>query len=185
MASQNGDAAAAEARGVPELDLLARGVNRENNLISGSGQAAPVTITIRGPAVAKGRPRFTRKGFAYTPAATRKYEAHGCLAAQLAMGDQPPLNGPVCLTAIVEIPIPASWSKRRRALAIASGICPTTRPDADNFLKSAMDAINGIVVADDSLIVKATVEKKYGLDPKLVLLITPLGAMASNREASR
>jgi Holliday junction resolvase RusA-like endonuclease len=185
MASQNGDAAAAEARGVPELDLLARGVNRENNLISGSGQAAPVTITIRGPAVAKGRPRFTRKGFAYTPAATRKYEAHGRLAAQLAMGDQPPLNGPVCLTAIVEIPIPASWSKRRRALAIASGICPTTRPDADNFLKSAMDAINGIVVADDSLIVKATVEKKYGLDPKLVLLITPLGAMASNREASR
>jgi Holliday junction resolvase RusA-like endonuclease len=185
MASQNGDAAAAEARGVPELDLLARGVNRENNLISGSGQAAPVTITIRGPAVAKGRPRFTRKGFAYTPAATRKYEAHGRLAAQHAMGDQPPLNGPVCLTAIVEIPIPASWSKRRRALAIASGICPTTRPDADNFLKSAMDAINGIVVADDSLIVKATVEKKYGLDPKLVLLITPLGAMASNREASR
>ena len=185
MASQNGDAAASEARGVPELDLLARGVNRENNLISGSGQAAPVTITIRGPAVAKGRPRFTRKGFAYTPAATRKYEAHGRLAAQLAMGDQPPLNGPVCLTAIVEIPIPASWSKRRRALAIASGICPTTRPDADNFLKSAMDAINGIVVADDSLIVKATVEKKYGLDPKLVLLITPLGAMASNREASR
>jgi Holliday junction resolvase RusA-like endonuclease len=185
MASQNGDAAAAEARGVPELDLLARGVNQENNLISGSGQAAPVTITIRGPAVAKGRPRFTRKGFAYTPAATRKYEAHGRLAAQLAMGDQPPLNGPVCLTAIVEIPIPASWSKRRRALAIASGICPTTRPDADNFLKSAMDAINGIVVADDSLIVKATVEKKYGLDPKLVLLITPLGAMASNREASR
>jgi Holliday junction resolvase RusA-like endonuclease len=185
MASQNGDAAAAEARGVPELDLLARGVNRENNLISGSGQAAPVTITIRGPAVAKGRPRFTRKGFAYTPAATRKYDAHGRLAAQLAMGDQPPLNGPVCLTAIVEIPIPASWSKRRRALAIASGICPTTRPDADNFLKSAMDAINGIVVADDSLIVKATVEKKYGLDPKLVLLITPLGAMASNREASR
>ena len=91
MASQNGNAAAAEARGAPELDLLARGVNRENNLISGSGQAAPVTITIRGPAVAKGRPRFTRKGFAYSPAKTRKYEAHGRLAAQLAMDDRPPL----------------------------------------------------------------------------------------------
>jgi Holliday junction resolvase RusA-like endonuclease len=185
MASQNGNAAAAEARGVPGSNLLGGTVDREVNSAGAHTQAAPITVTIRGPAVAKGRPRFTRKGFAYSPAKTRKYEAHGRLAAQHAMGDQPPLNGPVCLTAIVELPIPASWSKRRRALAIASGICPTTRPDADNFLKSAMDAINGIVVADDSLIVKATLEKKYGLDPKLVLLITPLGAMASNREASR
>ena len=36
-----------------------------------------VTIVIAGQPVAKGRPRVTRKGFAYTPAATRKYEAHG------------------------------------------------------------------------------------------------------------
>ena len=43
-----------------------------------------------------------------------------------------------------------------------------------------MDAINGIVIADDSLVVKVTVEKKFGVDPKLVLLITPLGAIASN-----
>jgi hypothetical protein len=31
----------------------------------------PVTIVIGGDPVAKGRPRITRKGFAYTPAATR------------------------------------------------------------------------------------------------------------------
>ena len=117
------------------------------------------------PAAAKRRPRFTRKSFAYSPAKTRKYEAHGRLAARLAMGDKPPLNGPVCLTATVELTIPASWSKRRRALAIARRICPTTRPDADNFLKSAMDATTGIVVADDSLVVKVTIEKKFGVDP--------------------
>lgn len=184
MASPKENAAAAEARGAPELDLLARGVNRENNLISGSGQAAPVTITIRGPAVAKGRPRFTRSGIAYTPSATRKYEAHGRLAAQLAMGDRPPLASPVCLTALVELPIPASWSKRRTAAAIVGGICPTSRPDIDNYLKSAMDAINGIVVADDSLVVKVTVEKKFGVDPKLVLLIELIDASSSNREVS-
>jgi Holliday junction resolvase RusA-like endonuclease len=185
MSSTNEKAAALGSRGLPERDLLARGVDRENNLISGSGQAAPVTITIRGPAVAKGRPRFSRKGFAYTPAATRKYEAHGRLAAQLAMGDRLPLASPVCVTALVELPIPASWSKRRTAAAIVGGICPTSRPDIDNYLKSAMDAINGIVVADDSLVVQVTIKKKFGADPKLVLLITPLGAMASNRETSR
>ena len=101
------------------------------------------------------------------------------------MGDRPPLVGPVCLTALVELPIPASWSKRRRASAIVGDIRPTSRPDIDNFLKSAMDAINGIVLIDDSLVVKATIEKKFGVDPKLVLLITPLGALASNGEALR
>jgi hypothetical protein len=37
---------------------------------------ATVTITVNGAVVAKGRPRVTRRGFVYTPAATRKYEAH-------------------------------------------------------------------------------------------------------------
>ena len=56
---------------------------------------SPVTITIGGEPVAKGRPRMTRKGFAYTPAATRKFEAHGRLAAQLAMDGRPPIAVPV------------------------------------------------------------------------------------------
>jgi hypothetical protein len=40
---------------------------------------------IAGPPVAKARPRATRRGFVYTPAHTGKYEAHGRLAAQIAM----------------------------------------------------------------------------------------------------
>jgi Holliday junction resolvase RusA-like endonuclease len=184
MASQQ-NAAAAEARGVLELHLLGGTVDRENISAWAHTQAAPIAVIIRGPAVAKGRSPFSRKGFAYTPAATRKNEAHGRLAAQLAMGDRTPLAGPVCLTALVELPILASWSKRRNAAAVVGSICPTSRPDIDNYPKSAMDAINGIVVADDSLVVKVTVEKKFGVDPKLVLLVTPLSALASNRETPR
>jgi Holliday junction resolvase RusA-like endonuclease len=168
-------------------DQLAGSINPKANRFSAENQqcsAEPITVTIDGRAIAKGRARFTRIGFAYTPAKTRRYEAHGRLAAQLAMGDRPPLTGPVHLTALVELPIPTSWSKRRTAAAIVGEIRPTSRPDVDNYLKSAMDAINGIVIADDSLIVEVTAEKKFGVDPKLVLLITPLGAMASNREAS-
>src|SRR5947209_15475626 len=56
-----------------------------------------VTIVIGGEPVAKGRPRATRRGILYTPAHTRKYEAHGRLAAQLAMGERPPIEGPVRL----------------------------------------------------------------------------------------
>jgi Holliday junction resolvase RusA-like endonuclease len=167
---------------LPNIDQLGGSISEENNLTPASVQAAPITVVIRGPTVAKGRPRFTRKGFAYTPAKTRGYEGHGRFTAQLAMGDQTPFTGPVSLTALVEIPIPASWSRRRGAAAISGDIRPTSRPDVDNFLKSAMDAINGIVVADDSLIVSVRAEKKFGLDPKLVLLIEPIAASPSNRE---
>ena len=134
----------------------------------------PVTVVIAGPAVAKGRPRMTRRGFAYTPAKTRKYEAHGRLAAQLAMDGRPPFDVPCGLTALIELPIPASWSKRRRAAAISGAIRPTTRPDVDNYVKAALDAINGIVLVDDCLVVDLRAEKKYGPTPQLVLRITPL-----------
>jgi Holliday junction resolvase RusA-like endonuclease len=134
----------------------------------------PVTVIIAGPAVAKGRARMTRRGFAYTPAKTRKYEAHGRLAAQLAMGGRPPLDVPCALVAMIELPIPASWSKRRRAAAISGDIRPTSRPDVDNYVKAALDAINGIVVADDSLVVDLQAQKKYGVNPRVVLQIAPL-----------
>ena len=41
MASQKGNAAAAEARGVPEFNLLGGTVDRENSLTSASTQATP------------------------------------------------------------------------------------------------------------------------------------------------
>lgn len=139
----------------------------------------PVTIIIDGPAVAKGRPRMTRKGFAYTPAATRKYEAHGRLAAQLAMDGRPPIDAPARMVALVELPIPASWSKRRRAAAITGSIHPVTRPDLDNYVKAALDALIGIVLTDDSLVVELEARKRYGVDPKIVLTVTPLAGAVS------
>jgi hypothetical protein len=83
----------------------------------------PVTVVIGGDPVAKGRPRMTRN-FAYTPAATRKYEAHGRLAAQQAMGDRPPFAGPVRIVALVELRVPASWSRPRTAAALTGDIRP-------------------------------------------------------------
>lgn len=135
-----------------------------------------IIVTIDGIAVAKGRPRIARRGFAYTPAKTRKYEAHGRLAAQLAMGDQPPLDVPVKLTAIIELPVPNSWSGKRKAAALAGDIRPTSRPDLDNYLKAALDAINEIVVRDDSLIVEIAATKTYSTNPRLVLTVAPLFA---------
>ena len=143
-----------------------------------------VTIVIAGPAVAKARPRVTRKGFAYTQAATRRYEAHGRLAAQLAMDGRPPITVPVRADITVDLPAPASWSAKRRDAALRGDIRPTTRPDADNYVKAALDAINAIVVSDDSMIVDLVVTKKYAAVPALAITVTPLPALTAQPRPS-
>ncbi len=143
-----------------------------------------VTIIIAGPAVAKGRPRVTRRGFVYTPAATRKYEAHGRLAAQLAMNGRAPIAVPVRAEIVINLPVPASWSGKRRDAALRGDVRPTTRPDADNYVKAALDAINEIVVADDSLIVDLTAVKRYARVPQLTITVTPLPAHAAQARAA-
>src|SRR5262249_2907723 len=143
----------------------------------------PVTITIGGEPVAKGRPRMTRRGFAYTPSATRKYEAHGRLAAQLAMSGRPPIAVPVRAEVPIGLPVPASWSTKRPDAALGGEVRPTTGPAADNYCKSAMDAINDIVVTDDSLIVELSATKRYATVPALTITITPLPALAAQGRA--
>ena len=138
-----------------------------------------ITIVIGGEPVAKGRPRMTRKGFVYTPSKTRKYEAHGRLAAQLAMNGRPPINVPVRAEISVDLPVPISWSGKRRDAALRGEIRPTSRPDTDNYVKAALDAVNSIVIADDSLVVEIDAVKRYATVPQLVITITPLPALTA------
>ena len=145
----------------------------------------PITIIVQGGPVAKGRPRMTRRGFAYTPAATRKYEAHARMAAQLAMDGRPPIEAPVRIEVLAELPIPASWSERKKAEAITGTVRPTSRPDVDNYVKAILDAINTIVVADDAQVVEVYAKKKFSVAPKMIATIFPLDATPSNRRASR
>ena len=147
-------------------------------------QNGPVTIVIAGPAVAKGRPRVTRRGFVYTPAATRKYEAHGRLAAQQAMDGRPPITVPVRAEIIINLPVPASWSAKRSDAALRGDVRPTSRPDADNYIKAALDAINAIVVTDDSLVVDLAAVKRYARIPKLTIIVMPLPALTAQGRAA-
>jgi Holliday junction resolvase RusA-like endonuclease len=144
-----------------------------------------VTIVIGGEPIAKGRPRMTRRGFAYTPAATRKYEARGRLAAQLAMNGPAPIAVPVRAEITIDLPVPTSWSVKRHDPALRSNIRPTTKPDCGNFIKSALDAINGIVIADDNLVIEVAAIKQYAPVPQLTIAIAPLAALTAQREITR
>jgi Endodeoxyribonuclease RusA len=79
--------------------------------------------------------------------------------------------------------LPTSWSAKRQAAALRGKIGPTSRPDCDNYCKSATDAINGIVIADDSLIVELFAVKGYARVPQLMIVVTPLpGATAQPKK---
>jgi hypothetical protein len=91
-----------------------------------------ITIIIGGEPVAKGRARVTRRGFVYTPAKTRRFEAHGRLAAQFAMDGRPPITAPVRCNIVIDLPVPASWSGKRRDAALRGEIRSGLENEAEN-----------------------------------------------------
>ncbi len=126
------------------------------------------TLEIPGPPVAKGRPRVTRRGIAYTPARTRRYED---AVRQLAAATRPPalFDGPVRVEVIATIEPPRSWSKRKTAAHLGRPHCQ--RPDADNLAKAVTDALNRIVWRDDSQIWALSVRKEWGRPARVTVIV--------------
>jgi Holliday junction resolvase RusA-like endonuclease len=134
-----------------------------------------IVIELAGEPRGKGRPRFVRKsGIAFTPSATRKHEAALRCAAQQEMNGRSPLEGALTVAVTATFGIPLSWSKRKRAAALAGTIHHLKAPDADNLLK-VCDALNGVTWVDDKQIIRAIVIKRYGTRPSLRIEIMPGG----------
>jgi Holliday junction resolvase RusA-like endonuclease len=104
---------------------------------------------------------------------TVKYETALAWAAKAAMRGRPPLRGAVTVVMWALMPVPGSWSNRKRDSALAGVIRPTTRPDWDNFAKT-LDAFKGIVWKDDTQIVDGRVVKFYAERPLLRIEIAEL-----------
>jgi len=130
-----------------------------------------IEIVLDGTPKGKGRPRFARAtGRAFTPAATRSYEAALRYAAQVEQGEAPPIGGPLRIEIDALMPVPVSWPKKRRADALAGVTVPTGTPDVDNLMKT-VDALNGVVWLDDAQVADARVRKMYGAKPSLTIRI--------------
>ncbi|RSB74358.1 RusA family crossover junction endodeoxyribonuclease [Burkholderia multivorans] len=137
-------------------------------LIAASVIARRVVFVVPGKPVAKGRPRFVRRGphvRTYTPEPTERYENLVKMAARQAMRDDEPYAGPVRLIVDIGVPIPASWSEKRQRAAAAGAIGATKKPDADNVVKALKDGMNGVVYGDDGQVVDLWVSKRYATTP--------------------
>jgi len=135
-----------------------------------------VSILLPGDPRGKGRPRFRvirPKGggapFAsvYTDAETAAYEAALAKEGNACWAGRAPLDG--ALTCFVEafMPIPASWSNKKRAAASVGSIFPVGKPDGDNIQKCVGDALNKIIWVDDSQIIMWQCLKLYSDFPRL------------------
>lgn len=149
-----------------------------------------VTIVLPGAPRGKGRPRIsTIGGFAraFTDKETRKYETALKEAGIRAMAGRPHLDEPVSVMILAHMPVPASWSNRKRAQALAGDIQHTSAPDWDNISKM-IDGLNyhqprfkgdkekrPIIWRSDAQIVAAQFRKMYSDRPRLEIFVWKWG----------
>lgn len=138
-----------------------------------------ITFTIPGQPIGKGRPRVGKRGGftqLYTPEKTVSYESRVAFAGHQAMAGQPVLEGAVVVSLDIRVQVPASWSKKKQAAALAGELHPTTKPDIDNVEKAIFDGLNGVTWKDDVQVVRVTKAKRYGGSPGVEVSIAPVAA---------
>jgi len=107
--------------------------------------------------VAKGRPRMTKRGIAYTPSKTKNAERSLQVLIQERLdADWTPMEGPIKIELTVFLPRPKSHTKKQRLIPYSS-----KRPDIDNLEKLFLDAANGLLYGDDAQIAEKFSAKRY------------------------
>lgn len=80
-----------------------------------------------------------------------------------------PLEGPVSLSVTFHIPMPNSWSLKKKKSLLGAPV--TVKPDADNLVKGIMDAANGILYKDDNQVTDIQAKKRYAYEGAIELLV--------------
>jgi Holliday junction resolvase RusA-like endonuclease len=115
----------------------------------------------------------------YTDKLTRAYEAKVRGVAEKAMAGAPPLEGPLAVSLRFRLPIPISYSKKRRA-AILAGTEPFYgSSDIDNYAKALLDSFNAVVFGDDKQITQLLVIKTPAERGGVDIHITPISGAAA------
>lgn len=136
-----------------------------------------IQFIIYGEPTAQGRPRFsTRGGFvkAYDPDKSRSFKSLVKEVAQLHRPEKL-IEGPVNMAVKIFRGIPKSWSHKKQAAAVAGTIRPISKPDLSNYTKLLEDAINTVILRDDSQVVSFDGSGKwYAAIPRAEIIITEL-----------
>lgn len=72
---------------------------------------------------------------------------------QIAQGGVALMNGPLSVAVTFYMPRPASLAKRF--------LYPTKKPDTDKLFRLLADALTGVLIADDSMIISISAHKRF------------------------
>lgn len=154
-----------------------------------------VDFTVRGEAVPQGSPRAfivgkgTDNARAQVVSGAKGRGSHGsplakwrsavARAASDAMGDRPPVNGPVALDLAFVMRRPASHhvaGDRSRPLKANAPVWCTTRPDVGKLARAVEDSLSSVVYLDDAQVVDLHPTKPYGDTPGVRIVVRVLSA---------
>lgn len=129
--------------------------------------------------VEQARPRATKMGRGirlYDPKKVSVYKK------QLAMMCQPqykkePITGPLKVELSFFRHVQSSISKKERKLRLSGSHRPVVKPDTDNYIKSTLDGLNGLLWEDDNQIVDLIAHKYYSDNPRVEIEVTQLNEL--------
>lgn len=130
-----------------------------------------IRLEISGIPDGKGRPRFTRRGHAYTPEKTREYEGRVAAAFYNSREKAFQKGTPIVVDVIAKMPIPKSTSKKKRLEMLAREKM-LKKPDIDNIVKAVLDGLSGLAFPDDNQVRKIYAYKIYAEEPSTTVLIS-------------
>lgn len=139
-----------------------------------------IKFIVYGEPTAQGRPRASSQNgkiLMYDPAKSADYKKYvGLIASQ----HRPPslIESAVSLTVKVYRPIP-KLSKVKHQQAVEGILRPVSKPDLSNYIKGVEDAIEGILLKNDSQVIDYGQSGKwYGEVPRIEITILEMTEVA-------
>lgn len=128
-------------------------------------------MTVPGAPVPKLRHRDGRNGQKYTPQKTVDYEKIIRDMARIYHKGEPTAR-PCSLFVTFLMPIPTSYSKKKREELLSTSWHHTKKPDVTNLVKSIEDGLNGVVWVDDSQVSTVIARKLYAAEPAVHITVS-------------
>lgn len=116
-----------------------------------------IEFTVYGEPVAQGRPRagkdYNGNLVMFDPGKSKDYKRYVAMVASKVKPDQL-IDAAISLTVKVFRPIPSKYMTKPKLAQIEKGtLLPTSKPDLSNYIKGVEDAIEGIILKNDSQVV--------------------------------
>lgn len=133
-----------------------------------------IVIRYDGEPVPAGRPKFARQGkyvHTYDPAKSREFKVLLGWAARSQYRGAPISGKPL------EVYIEAYRANQKNISHVESqrrakkASVPLTKPDVDNYVKSILDALTGIIWEDDNIIQHIDARKFYAKTPHVIIKV--------------